>query len=63
MRKYKLMTHWRNQELVCCCPVKNQCSKDHGCEELEFILNPYDGIGECMRERSYKRINGALRQK
>ena len=61
--KVKLMTYWKNKELTCCCPINNKCSKDHNCEELEFTLNEYEGIEECMRERSYKRVKGALRQR
>jgi hypothetical protein len=61
--KVKLMTKWRNNELECCCPVKNQCLKNHNCEELEFILDQYEGINDCMKSRSYKRNkNGAIKQ-
>ncbi|MGE5627815.1 MAG: hypothetical protein ACM3X7_06825 [Solirubrobacterales bacterium] len=62
MEKHKLMTKWREKELVCCCPIKNQCSKNHGCEELEFNLDPYADVSECMQGRAYKRVNGAMRQ-
>ena len=62
--KFKLLTKWKDKELICCCPSSNKCSKDHGCEELDFILNPYDGIEECMREHSYERSKGgAIHQK
>ena len=44
-------------------PIKNKCSKDHNCEELEFTLYEYGDIEECMRERSYKRVKGAIRQR
>jgi hypothetical protein len=62
--KVTLLTYWRNKELECCCPVKNRCKKDKGCEELDFTLDPYEGIKECMKARSYKRnSNGAIEQK
>lgn len=58
------MTYWRDKEVVCCCPIKNQCNKNHNCEKLEFTLDPYEGVENCMKERSYKRVKGgALRQK
>lgn len=52
------MTHWRDKELVCCCPVNNQCLKNHNCEELEFTLDTYGGIAQCMKGRSYIRTKG-----
>ena len=61
--KVTLFTKWINKELVCCCPVCNKCLKEHGCEELEFFINPYGDINECMKERSYIRgKHGAIRQ-
>lgn len=62
--KIKLLTKWLNNELVCCCPIINQCSKKHDCEELEFILNPYDDVQDCMTHSAYKREKGgAISQK
>jgi hypothetical protein len=63
-RKYAFYTKWQAKELECACLVFNPlCDKNKGCEELELTLNPYEDIEECMRERSYKRVGGALRQK
>lgn len=57
------MTYWHNKELVCCCPIANQCLKNHKCEELEFILDPYADTERCMRHDSYRRKKGgAIRQ-
>jgi hypothetical protein len=61
--KVKLLTKWKDKELVCCCPVINKCNKEHGCEELDFTLNPYDGIKECMGHDAYKRCNGRVQQR
>jgi hypothetical protein len=61
--KFKFLTEWSEKELVCCCLVKNKCDKNHNCEELEFTLNPYEGVVECMKERSYRRVRGALKQR
>lgn len=61
---YKLMTKWRDKELVCCRPIANQCLKNHDCEELEFELKIYGDLEECMREYSYERgKGGAIKQK
>lgn len=61
--KFKLLTQWKGKELVCCCPVKNKCMKNHGCEELEFTLDPYEDIKQCMKHDSYKKCKGgAFRQ-
>lgn len=58
-----LLTFWKDKELECCCPPKNRCSKDKGCELLEFTINPYTGVKECMKHSSYKRSKGAIKQK
>lgn len=63
LRSITLLTFWKDNELECCCPIHNKCSKDRGCEELEFTINPYTGIKECMKHDSYKRSNGAIKQK
>jgi hypothetical protein len=61
--KVTLLTKWKDKELVCCCPLINRCNKEHGCEELEFVLNPYSDINECMSQRTYKRVKGAMTQR
>lgn len=60
--KVTLLTKWMDEEIVCCCPVRNKCNKDHGCEELDFILNPYADIDKCMGHSAYKRKNGSIKQ-
>jgi hypothetical protein len=61
--KYKLLTEWKEKELICCCLVNNKCCKHNVCEELEFTLDPYEGVVECMKQRSYRRVRGALKQR
>lgn len=64
MSKYKFNTRWNNKELRCACLYGNPaCDRYKTCEVLELTLNPYNDVKECMKERSYKRIGGALRQK
>jgi len=60
--KVKLLTKWLDKELVCCCPIINKCNKNHGCEELDFILNPYDDIEECMGHSAYRKTKGITKQ-
>lgn len=61
--KIKLLTQWKGKQLLCCCPIENKCSKDHGCEELVFTLDPYEDIEKCMKHSSYKKCKGgAFRQ-
>lgn len=63
----KLMAYvkWRNKnEYSCMCSFFHPlCDKYKDCEELELTFKPYEGIEECMRQRSYKREKGALKQR
>jgi hypothetical protein len=56
--KIKLLTQWRDKEIVCCCPLINRCRKDHNCEELMFTLDPpfnKQDILECFKNDEKKR--------
>jgi len=61
--KLKLLTYWKDENLECCCPSHNRCNKNHGCEELEFTLDPYADSKECMKHDSHIRINGRVQQR
>lgn len=61
--KLELYTKWHEKELVCCCPPKNRCAKEHHCELLEVCINMYEGLSECINgEHAYKRVNGRMHQ-
>lgn len=61
--KIILYTKWDINELSCCCYIKNPlCDNYKNCEELELILNKYEGLEECMRQRKYKKERGAIKQ-
>jgi len=62
-QKIKLLTYWKDKNLECCCPSHRGCNKNHGCEELDFILDPYADMQECMSERSYIRVNSRMQQR
>jgi hypothetical protein len=53
----QLNTHWRNGKLVCVCTKDGKCRKDHGCELLEFTLEPYNkkDILECFKNDERKK--------
>jgi hypothetical protein len=61
--KLKLLTKWENKELICCCPLKGQCLKNHGCEEMEFHWDPYANPEQCMNHESYARVKGSIQQR
>ena len=63
LMKVQLYSYFKDNEIECCCPPKNKCSKDKGCELLDFTLDPYADIKECMKHSSYKRNKGAIKQK
>ena len=64
-RKVVLLSKWTKNELLCACLFFNPlCSCNKECEEIEVTIKPYDDIEECLRsKRTYKRHNGALRQR
>ena len=63
-RKIVLYTNWENGELKCACSFFNpMCEKFKTCEELEVKYNPYEDIEECMGHRSYKKVNGVIKQR
>lgn len=62
--KYEFNTRWDKKTLICACLQGNPaCDRYKTCEVLELTLDPYEGTKECMKERSYKRCNGAVKQK
>jgi len=61
--KIKLYTQWKNGEVVCTCPITNKCKKEHGCELLDFTLDSYADMRECMKHDSYARVKGAMSQR
>jgi len=50
-------------ELVCVCTQKGKCLKNHGCEELDFILDDSFNMHDCMKHTSYTRHRGAMKQR
>lgn len=61
--RYTFRTKWESNQVVCICTLGKRCIHANDCEELEFKLNKYDGIKECMDQRKYKREKGAMKQK
>ena len=61
--KIELYTLWREKDLVCVCTKDGKCRKERNCELLEFNLNKYDGIEECMKHDSYMRVKSRIQQK
>lgn len=64
-RKIVMLSKWDKWEMKCACLHSNplcRCYKE--CEEIEVTIKPYQDVEECLRnQRSFKRHNGALRQK
>ncbi|MBU3098371.1 MULTISPECIES: hypothetical protein [Clostridium] len=61
--KVKLLTYWKDENLECCCPLKNKCNKNHGCEELDFITDDSFNVNECMKHTSYNRVKSRMQQR
>lgn len=61
--KITLYTQWKNGVIVCTCPPSNKCNKNHGCEELDFILDDSIDVNDCMKHDSYTRHRGAIQQR
>lgn len=66
MRKFSCRAKFdKNGKVICCSQTKcSVCESIDSCEELDFFIESlYQGINECMYERSYKKVNGRMRQK
>ena len=61
--KFAFNTKWKNDELVCVCTQQGKCNKNHGCEELDFILDNSINVNDCMKHTSYTRHKGAIQQR
>jgi len=61
--KIKLYTQWKDGEIVCTCPECNKCNKNHGCELLDFTLDPYADMRECMGHDSYIKVKSRMQQR
>lgn len=65
-RKLPMYMLWEGNRLKCACSFFSPlCSKYQKgkCQEEVVIYDPCQGVDECMKHSSYKRVNGALRQK
>ena len=62
-KDYVFLSKWEGQDLVCACMFFNPKCNSKECEEIELSLLPYENLEQCMKERKYQRVNGALRQK
>jgi hypothetical protein len=61
--KHTFRTLWKGDSIVCVCTLANKkCEHVATCEELEFKMVNSWNTKECMRNNSYKRKNGAIRQ-
>ena len=66
MKKYSCRAKFNEKGKVICCSQTKcvGCRDIDSCEELDFyIQNEFQGIRSCMTERSYKKVNGRVRQK
>lgn len=63
-KKVVILTTKDDMGRDCMCNFFNPgCLKYKECEELELEYNPYEGIEECMQQRSYKKVNGKIKQR
>ncbi|WP_242850497.1 hypothetical protein [Clostridium baratii] len=64
-RRIVMLSKWNGWDMKCACLHSNPLCKNYKeCEEIEVAIKPYEDIEECLRnQRSFKRHNGALRQK
>ena len=52
-------------KIACCSQTECvNCKDKDSCEELDvYLQRPYEGVTECMKGRSYKRVKRRIRQK
>ena len=64
--KMPLYMKWEGKRLLCACNFFSPLCNDYKCgkcEEEVVIYDPCQGIEECMQHSSFKRVNGALKQR
>ena len=65
-RNLPMYMKWEGNKLKCACSFFSPLCNGYkcgNCEEEIVIYDPFQGINECMKHSSFKRVNGALRQK
>jgi len=65
VNKYICKVKFKKGKIYCFSKTKCvACSERDKCEDLDiYIKSPYEDIKECMKEPSYKRVNGRIKQK
>lgn len=63
--KIKLNIRFSGDKVSCAKSLElcKGCSNYNICEYMELYYYPYDGAIECMKHDSYKRVNGAIKQR
>lgn len=65
MTKYISRAKFNDKGMIICCSQTEciNCKDIDSCEELDFYIDSkYEGVNTCMKERSYKKVNGRVRQ-
>lgn len=64
-RKVKLNAKFKGDKVICAKSPEDctWCIDNKRCELINFYYYPYEDSRECMKERSYKRVKGAMHQK
>jgi hypothetical protein len=64
-RKLNLNIKFHGDKVICAkSPVEcKKCIYSRSCENMTLFYDPFEGINECMKSRSYKREKGAIRQR
>lgn len=65
LKKLNMLTKWEDEKLKCACSPSTPCSKYRKgiCQIEQLLYDPTQSINSCIKHRSYKRINGALKQR
>lgn len=64
-KKINMFTRWKESKLLCACSPDSPCSKYKRCQcQIEELLyDPMQDFRSCINHSSYKRVNGAIKQR
>lgn len=65
LKKLNMFTRLKESKLLCACSPGSPCPKykRYQCQIEELLYDPMQDFRSCIKHSSYKRVNGAIKQR